>query len=99
MKQRAGDGESDKDAKDGLAKVRERVQAIGGKTFVLKNDGRWVDTAWDGKKETRKVEAYSEAWTALLAKSDDVARMLALGDRLVVVLEGEVLEVEPATVR
>jgi Ca-activated chloride channel family protein len=84
----------DEDAvEDAVGKARERVQAVGSRSFVKKSDGRWVDTAWNGKGETTKVEAYSEAWMALMAKGDEVARILALGERVVFVLEGTTYEI------
>jgi hypothetical protein len=72
------------------------VRSVGARSFVQKADGRWVDTAYDGKAATRKVEAWSEAWQALLARGDEVARILALGERVVFVLDGVAWEVVPA---
>ena len=91
---RAGAIEEDKD--DGLGKVRELVKAVEGKTFLKRRDGVWVDKAWDGKAPTTKVEAWSEAYFKLLAKGDKVARYLALGEKLIVVLDGTAYEVVPA---
>lgn len=92
LKDRASEDES-----DGAAQAaRERVRTVGARTFVQKADGRWVETAWDGKGETRKVEAWSEAWQALLARGDELARILALGERVVFLLDGVAVEVVPA---
>ena len=64
--------------------------------FQLLPDGRWIDTAYDGKAETVKVEAYSDAWTALLGKGKNVAKFFALGEKVVVVIAGKAYEVVPA---
>jgi Ca-activated chloride channel family protein len=95
LKEKAAE-ESRDDDKDLPGRARERVQAVGTKSFVKKADGRWVDTAYDGKAETKKIEAYSDAWTALLATSDELARILALGERVVFLHQGTVYEVVPA---
>ena len=58
--------------------------------------GRFVETSWDGTKAPVPVEAFSPRYFALSAASDEVARILALGRRVVFVHQGEVLEVVPA---
>jgi Ca-activated chloride channel homolog len=90
-------GETDADAsRDGLeGEARERVQTAGDKTFLRSADGRWIDTAWDGKGETTKVEMLSDAWMELAARAGEVPRYLALGDHVVFVLDGKVWEVVP----
>ncbi len=92
---KAGSMDED-DAKDGLAHVRKLVKAVGDKTFLKRGDGVWVDKAWDGKVPTTKVEAWSEAYFKLLAKGDKVAKLLALGEKLIVVVDGTVYEIVPA---
>jgi Ca-activated chloride channel family protein len=88
-----GAGRDDKDD-EGLAKAQERVQTVEGKSFVQHADGRWIDTAYDGKAETTKVPAYSEAWFTL-SKDAKIAKILALGDRVVFLHDGKVYEVIP----
>ena len=55
-----------------------------------------MPTASQLKAETKKIEAYSDAWMTLLATSDDLARILALGERVVFLHQGTVYEVVPA---
>ncbi len=93
---RAGGAIDEADKDDGLAGVRALIKAVEGKTFMKRHDGVWVDKAWDGKKKPVKVEAWSEAYFQLLAKGDKVARYLALGEKLIVVVEGTVYEIVPA---
>jgi hypothetical protein len=71
------------------------VRSIEDKSFVWSAGDRWVDTAWDGKAELKRVEAWSDEYFILLAKSDRVARYLSVGDRVVVVLDGTAYEIAP----
>lgn len=79
-----------------------RRVTIGPKTFLLRSggadgDGRWVDSTWDGKQETVRFEPFSKTWAALMARrEEDLAKVLALGERVVFVLEGTAYELVPA---
>lgn len=83
------EGESD----DGLEYVRKRVRQVGDKTFARHHGGRWVDTDWDGEGEPIRVEAYSDAYFALLSKAPVVARYLAVAEHVVFRLGDEIYEV------
>ncbi|MBL9086985.1 MAG: hypothetical protein JNM10_07555, partial [Planctomycetia bacterium] len=72
------------------------LRTVAGRTFRRDAKGRFVETSWDGTKAPVAVEAFSPRYFALAAASDEVARILALGARVVFVHEGEVLEVVPA---
>ena len=74
----------------------DHVRLVAGRTFRKAQDGRWIDTAWDEKAETTKIEAFSDAWTALAAKGGKLAKILALGERILFVWEGMVYEIVPA---
>lgn len=106
----ARDSEALKKLKDGyfegddeapaLDAARDKVKAVAGKTFLQSNDGKWVDTEYDGKSETEKVEAYSDAWMALLEKlvqkhGAKAERLLAVGEKAIVVLDGKAYEIVP----
>jgi hypothetical protein len=71
------------------------VRSVEGKTFRWTTKKRWVDSAWDGKQEPTKIEAFSGAYFELLEKDDRIARYLALGDHVVFVHDGTVYEVAP----
>ena len=71
------------------------VRAIEDKTFRWTTEGRWIDSAWDGKTETKRVEAWSDDYFALLARSDLAAKYLSVGDRVVLVLDGTAYEIVP----
>lgn len=94
---RVEEDEADKEDAYGLDEVRKRVRSVADKTFLLAPDGRWIDTAYDGKLETVKVEAYSGAWDDLVTKGRHVAKYLALGERVVVVIGEVAYEVVPVT--
>jgi len=79
--------------KDAVARDERDVRTAVDKTFKRDPEGRWVDTAWDGKGETKKIEAFSEAYFALIEKDDRIARYLAVDERLVFVYEGTVYEI------
>jgi len=75
---------------------RRSTRTLAGKTFVFGSDGRWVDSAWDRKAEPVVVEAWSDAYFALVKQHPKVARYLYLGERLLFVLGAQVYEVVPA---
>ncbi len=79
--------------KNAVRTTERDVQSVEDKTFRRDAKGRWVDTAWDGKAETTKIEAFSDAYFELLEKDDRIARYLAVGERVVLVYEGEVYEI------
>lgn len=79
----------------------EFVKRIGQRTFV-RRPGLWVDAKVlevpEEKLSARlqRVVAFSEAWTALLAKHADLTKVLALGDSLIFVLGDQVVQIVPA---
>jgi len=90
------DGHADEDKEDGLGAIRDLVKSVAGKTFTKGKDGSWVDKAWDGKKPTTKVEAFSEAYFELMKKSDKIAHYLALGEKVVFAIGDVIYEIIPA---
>ncbi|MBD0325127.1 MAG: VWA domain-containing protein, partial [Pyrinomonadaceae bacterium] len=73
------------------------ARSVGGKTFYLRDDV-WVDAEF--KMEARlpetKLEFGSEAYFALLKREPRLAEFFALGERVVVVLDGRVYRVSAA---
>jgi Ca-activated chloride channel homolog len=71
----------------------QSVVALGARTFVLTN-GMWTDTAYDAnQQQTRKVEFLSEDYFKLGESRADVAAALALGSRVIVLVDGTAYEV------
>jgi Ca-activated chloride channel family protein len=69
------------------------VQYVGDKTFVLQN-GVWTDTTFDPDKMVPVPVSFgSDDYFALIAARPDWGRYFALGDHVLVVLEGTAYEV------
>lgn len=69
------------------------IQVIGDKTFLLRNDV-WTDTQFDpSKMTTKKIEFGSDAYFALTANNPDLGKYLALGSRVIVVVNGTAYEI------
>jgi Ca-activated chloride channel homolog len=69
------------------------VQAIGNRTFLLRNEV-WMDTLFDPSKMTTvKIEFGSEAYFALVANNPELGKYLALGSRIIVVINGAAYEI------
>lgn len=69
------------------------IQVVGGKTF-LQIDGVWTDTTFEpDTMTTEKVAFLSDAYFDLLAAHADIGRYLALGERVIVVIDGTAYEV------
>ncbi len=74
--------------------VVHKPQLVGVRTFRF-TDGKWVDSQFDGKKETKKVLLYSAEYFELVAKHKELAKCFALGDHVIVVLDDTVYETIP----
>jgi Ca-activated chloride channel family protein len=72
--------------------VAAPLQTIGNKTFLWRN-AVWTDTQFDpSKMTTKKIEFGSDAYFALV-NNVEVARYLALGTRVIFVLDGVAYEI------
>lgn len=85
-------------AGDGAAEAGEfvhspgpMVKRVGSRTFY-RIDERWIDGKYDEKEQTTKVELYSEEYFGLIRKHPELAKCFALGERVVVVLDGKAYE-------
>jgi Ca-activated chloride channel family protein len=74
------------------ASVGERLQRVGDRAFVLR-DGVWTDTTYRAGRETRRVAFGSDDYFALLAERPELAAYFAVGERVIVVLDGQAYEV------
>jgi Ca-activated chloride channel family protein len=87
----------DAERDDAAGPAGDAVRKVGGKTFYLR-EGVWVDSEFgDASRlpETRLVFG-SEDYFALAARTPELARYFALGERVVVVHNGRVYRVEAA---
>lgn len=73
----------------------EQVRTVGRKAFVLRS-GVWVDTAFDPQAiKPRSVAFGSEAYFQLAREHPDWGPYLALGERVILVWEGQAYETLP----
>jgi Ca-activated chloride channel family protein len=93
----AADGSLDWGVDEGTAGgvANKLVERIKGRTFY-RIDDRWVDAAYAQSTETTKVELFSEAYFKLLREHPELAGCFALGERVIVVLDGTAYETVPA---
>jgi len=63
------------------------VQTAGSRTFFLRG-GVWVDSAYDAAAEPRVVPFASDAYFALLSERPELGQALALGEEVIVVVDG-----------
>ena len=77
---------------EGKERKIEKVAQAGTKTFFNKN-GLWVDSEYEGKLETIKVERFSQAYFKLLSQVPEIGKYLALGDNVIFLLNGEAIEI------
>jgi Ca-activated chloride channel family protein len=69
------------------------IQSINGKTFILQGEV-WTDTTFaPDTMETVKVEFLSDAYFDLLTQHPEMGAYLALGERVIVVVEGVAYEI------
>lgn len=81
---------------DGTAEdtpAQSPIQTVGDKTFLLQN-GVWTDTTFEpDTMETQQVTFLSDAYFALLDSTPALGEYFALGERVIVVLDGVAYEV------
>jgi len=77
---------------EGKEKKIEKVAQAGTKTFFNKN-GLWVDSEYEGKLETFKVERFSQAYFKLLSRVPEIGKYFALGDKVIFLLKGKAIEI------
>ena len=76
--------------------VQELVRVVGSKTFILR-DNIWMDTAFDKDvHEVQEIGFASDAYFDLLSTAPSLGRYLALGQEVLVVLEGQAYQIVPS---
>jgi len=68
------------------------VQSAGRRTFFLRG-GVWVDSAYDGESVPQVIPFASDAYFNLLDNRPDLGEALALGDEIIVVIDGDTYRV------
>ena len=72
------------------------VCRVGSRTFYRVGP-RWEEAGYDGTTKTKLIVAFSDEYFELLRRHEDLAACLALGDRVVVIVEGTTYEIVPDT--
>jgi hypothetical protein len=65
---------------------------VADRAFV-RRDGVWTDTAYTAGQATCRVVFGADAYFALLAERPELTPYFALGDRVIVVVDGQAYEV------
>ncbi|GMU37333.1 MAG: VWA domain-containing protein [Phycisphaerae bacterium] len=86
---RGGSGSADKKSKDA-----DRIRTVGTRTFYRAGE-TWIDSTYDKKVETRKIEVFSEEYFKLVSEHKELAKCFALGERVIVVLGDVAYETTP----
>jgi Ca-activated chloride channel family protein len=71
----------------GQAVAQAPVQTAGSRTFFLRG-GVWVDSAYDAAVEPQVIPFASDAYFDLLSARPDLGQALALGEELILVIDG-----------
>ena len=71
------------------------VKRVDARTFY-RVDERWIDAAYEKDSETQKIELFSAEYFELIRKHPELAKVFALGERVVVMLDGVAYETVPA---
>lgn len=81
------------DERKAEASELERLRkVVGSRSFAVNKEGVWTDTKKPTSSRTLKVQAYSEAYFALLREMPELAQLFAVGDKVRV--EGRAVTIE-----
>ena len=72
--------------------TRSAVQYVAGRAFYWQ-DGKWIDSLHEAKSEPKKVAVFSQEYFELLKNHPQIKSILALGAKVVFVVEGQAYEV------
>ena len=82
------------DGSSKTVKASDVVKNVGSKTFLWRND-TWIDTTFDRSMKTKKVKFLGEDYFDLISKEPVLGSYFALGERVIVVHEGQAYETVP----
>ena len=76
--------------------VRETIRPIGAKTFYVKSDGLWVDSAYDAKDKARvkEIKLWSDEFFDLIRKHPEVSKVAAETQKFIICIGSEIYQVE-----
>lgn len=79
------------DAEGKMKKVTEVMQA--GKKSFFKKGEVWIDSEFEGERETLKIEKFSPAYFKLISIKPEIGKYLSLGDNVIFTLNGTAVEI------
>jgi Ca-activated chloride channel family protein len=79
------------DAEGNVQRV-QNIQQIGNKTFYYRAN-RWIDDELAPNQKALKIKKYSDAHFQLVDRDPQVGKLLAAGDDLIVVVNGQAIEI------
>ncbi len=82
------------DGSSKTVKASEVVKNVGSKTFLWRND-TWIDSTFDRSMKTKKVTFLGDEYFDLISKEPVLGSYFALGERVIVVHEGQAYETVP----
>jgi Ca-activated chloride channel family protein len=86
-----------REATSGAIDSSGQVRQIGDRAFILRG-GVWMDTTYDpSKMASSKIQFGSDEFFSLLSQHPEWAQYLALGERVVFVVDGEAFEINSTT--
>lgn len=78
---------------EGNRRVSNPIQTVGGKTFILQGEV-WTDTTFEpDTMETEQVAFLSDAYFDLMDSIPEIGEYFAVGERVIVVIDGTAYEV------
>ena len=88
--------EADEKFQEDLRKaVKKIIRQVGAKTFYVKADGLWTDSAYDKKDaaKIKEIKLWSDAFFALVKEHPELGKFIAESQKLIVVLGGEIYRI------
>jgi Ca-activated chloride channel family protein len=81
---------------DGRFRDSNPIQVIEDRTFVLRQNTIWMDTTYDASSMTpQQIVFLSDEYFDLLDEHPEIGAFLALGDHIILVIDGEAYEILP----
>lgn len=74
--------------------VINQVRNVAGKTFFQQQDN-WMESAYEKDQEVLTIQAFSDAYFQLLDRDPKLGQYMAVGQRVLLVLNGNAVQIEP----
>lgn len=78
----------------GPTSFEQQFKSFAGKIFYYKNN-KWIDISVSNDDKPTKIKAFSDAYFELVKRKPEIAKFLAIGNRLIIKLDKKVIEISP----